>query len=1019
MKKRLFSLFLSLAMALSLMAPLVSAAGETPAVSDNINGQDYTSWSRPVTSYLMENEAGGLTRVEYIKGQIVVENYSSDFAFQSGRTIPMELSTWGGFFAGADYNFFVFGQQNSDESDSTEVIRVVKYSTDWNRLGAVSLYGANTAMPFAAGSLRADEYGGQLYIRTCHQMYAGSDGLHHQANLTLCVDQESMRILDSYYVVMNPSVGYVSHSFNQFVLVDSDRNLITLDHGDAYPRGAVLMQYNTKAGEGKFSGLVSATTVQRFSGSIGDNTTGASLGGLAEASSGYVAAYNYDGAAGSGPRTVYLSYIPKNGGAASSRALSSAGTTTPQLVSTGLDGGYLLWNDKDGRTAGNTLSYVRYDGTGGTGTVRTASGSLSDCAPISYNGKVVWYTTDGSTPVFYTLDGSGVTAHPVGGSTQQPETPEQTVKPQETPGPTPTPSVGVERMYAPPTVGPMEAIDADGNLWVWGTDAVYMGYHDMIDEFDRPVQSVPVKTDISGCLATGEGWYVKEDHSLWMWGLRGNISGSYADDHVIISQPVKVMDDVLYCDGVADDRDVLIALKTDGTLWGWGTRGTLTGKDTAGSEPVPVTAPIKLLDNVKEARSSQRGWMALKTDGSLWACGNSNSANLDAQAYTGDQIPLTRVMDGVVAFDLSWQNALAIKEDGSLWVWGNNNYGQVGNGGGYDYHNGSQYVQTTPVKVLDNVVHAKAGYNTYAVTAGGTLWGWGSNSAGQLGFTGGNFTDRDSYSQRPCQSTPVAITTDVYVSEDYVLKTDGSLWACVGDEDSFPGAERQGSMVKVMDNVALPVYIEPNYPEGPTEPTEPELPVSFVDVPFSHWAHAYIQRAADQRWINGVGGGRFAPEGTLSGYEFFTLLGRAFYPEDIRALATSYPNKLWWYTPCTVVYQHGVLEGTASGACRDAQGDWPYQDPAPVISRGEMALAMANLMEDKGVTVTDAQKTAAQAKIGDWNQIPAAYRDAVSTVYALGIITGTSQGTFAPNQGMTRAEAATVLCRLADALAEG
>lgn len=516
MKKRLFSLFLSLAMALSLMAPLVSAAGETPAVSDNINGQDYTSWSRPVTSYLMENEAGGLTRVEYIKGQIVVENYSSDFAFQSGRTIPMELSTWGGFFAGADYNFFVFGQQNSDESDSTEVIRVVKYSKDWNRLGAVSLYGANTAMPFAAGSLRADEYGGQLYIRTCHQMYAGSDGLHHQANLTLCVDQESMRILDSYYVVMNPSVGYVSHSFNQFVLVDSDRNLITLDHGDAYPRGAVLMQYNTKAGEGKFSGLVSATTVQRFSGSIGDNTTGASLGGLAETSSGYVAAYNYDGAAGSGPRTVYLSYIPKNGGAASSRALSSAGTTTPQLVSTGLDGGYLLWNDKDGRTAGNTLSYVRYDGTGGTGTVRTASGSLSDCAPISYNGKVVWYTTDGSTPVFYTLDGSGVTAHPVGGSTQQPETPEQTVKPQETPGPTPTPSVGVERMYAPPTVGPMEAIDAGGNLWVWGTDAVYMGYHDMIDEFDRPVQSVPVKTDISGCLATGEGWYVKEDHSLWM-----------------------------------------------------------------------------------------------------------------------------------------------------------------------------------------------------------------------------------------------------------------------------------------------------------------------------------------------------------------------------------------------------------------------------------------------------------------------------------------------------------------------
>ena len=335
MKKRLFSLFLSLAVTLSLTALPVSAESGSPAVSDNINDQDYTSWSKPVASYLMENEAEGLTRVEYIDGQVVVEDYASDFTFQSGRTIPMELSLWGGFFAGADYNFLVFGQKNPDENDSTEVVRVVKYSKDWQRLGQASLYGANTTTPFDAGSLRMDEYGGQLYIRTCHQMYASSDGLHHQANLTICVEQESMTVLDSYSQVMNPTVGYVSHSFNQFVLADSDQNIITLDHGDAYPRGAALMRYNAKAGSGKFSGLVTNISLQKFSGQTGANTTGASLGGLAETSSGYVAAYNYDGAAGSGPRTVYLGYVPKDGVTASSRAVSSAGTTTPQLVSTG------------------------------------------------------------------------------------------------------------------------------------------------------------------------------------------------------------------------------------------------------------------------------------------------------------------------------------------------------------------------------------------------------------------------------------------------------------------------------------------------------------------------------------------------------------------------------------------------------------------------------------------------------------------------------------------------------------
>ena len=213
MKNRLISLLLTGALALSLVTLPAAAAGSAPVESDNRNDQDYFVWSTPVNSYLMENRTGGLTRVEYTGGQIVVEDYSSDFVFQSGRTIPMELSIWGGFFAGADYNFFVFGQKNPTESDRTEVIRVVKYSKDWQRLGQASLYGANTTVPFDAGSLRMDEYGGYLYIRTCHEMYTNSDGLNHQANLTMAVRQSDMSVTDSYYEVMNTDYGYVSHSF--------------------------------------------------------------------------------------------------------------------------------------------------------------------------------------------------------------------------------------------------------------------------------------------------------------------------------------------------------------------------------------------------------------------------------------------------------------------------------------------------------------------------------------------------------------------------------------------------------------------------------------------------------------------------------------------------------------------------------------------------------------------------------------------------------------------------------------
>ena len=55
--------------------------------------------------------------------------------------------------------------------------------------------------------------------------------------------------------------------------------------------------------------------------------------------------------------------------------------------------------------------YAAYSADGSIGPVQTvADAALSDCQPIVYNGKVVWYTTTNSAPVFYTLDGSGLKA---------------------------------------------------------------------------------------------------------------------------------------------------------------------------------------------------------------------------------------------------------------------------------------------------------------------------------------------------------------------------------------------------------------------------------------------------------------------------------------------------------------------------------------------------------------------------------------------------------------------------------
>jgi len=404
--KRLTALLCVLALMLTL-SPAAFAAG-TPAASSNINQQDQTDYrGSTVKSYLYENGQGGLTRVEYTGNQVVVEDYDSSFALQNSRTLSMELPIWGGFFAGSDANYLIFGQSNDGESSSAEVMRVVQYSKDWQRQGQASVLGANTRVPFKSGSLRCAEYGGFLYIRTCHGMFQTSDGMNHQANMTVQIQESGMTVVDSFCDVMNVSVGYVSHSFNQFILIDQDHNIIAADHGDTYPRGLVLVKYHNKAGSPKFQGNCTSSIIQTFAGPAGQNCTGASLGGLAETTGGYVTAYNYDGAAKTGPRDVYLGFTAKNGLTSKATKISgTSGSTTPVLAPAGLDGGYVMWNAKSG--GGNTLYYAAYSGDGSVGAVKTAAAPLSDCQPISYNGQMVWYVTNKSAPTFYGLDSSGV-----------------------------------------------------------------------------------------------------------------------------------------------------------------------------------------------------------------------------------------------------------------------------------------------------------------------------------------------------------------------------------------------------------------------------------------------------------------------------------------------------------------------------------------------------------------------------------------------------------------------------------
>lgn len=401
----------------SLVPSAFGANAVSPAVSDNVYHNEYSgNWASPIESYLYQ-DGELLVRVETIDGQLIVEYYDASFQLVSAKTIALdaEFPLWGGFFAGETYNFVILGQENPEENDFVEVIRIMQYSKDWERLDQIGLAGVNTTEPFRAGSLRCAEGNGMLYVRTSHQMYASpNDGLNHQANMTIVLREEGMTVEDLHYLVEETAYGYVSHSFNQFVLIDESGNFVALDHGDAYPRAAVVSRTGpTVAYETSY--------LMEFPGEIGDNYTGACVGGLVETRAGYVAAYNYGDT--NTQRDVYLSYVPKEVAQGLETHQITAYTTemggnhsagNPMLVSTGMDGGYVLWRlrtlEEDVYQRSNQICYAQYNRYGEVSDITAVDGALSDCQPIVYNGKVTWYVTDDSAPVFYTLDQNGVSA---------------------------------------------------------------------------------------------------------------------------------------------------------------------------------------------------------------------------------------------------------------------------------------------------------------------------------------------------------------------------------------------------------------------------------------------------------------------------------------------------------------------------------------------------------------------------------------------------------------------------------
>lgn len=353
----------------------------------NCESNNYFSYGKIINSYLTEIDNHTLMRVENTENDLFAQ-YIKDGIIESTRNINRELPLFGGFFAGKDAYYLVFGQDNATESDSVEVIRVVKYDKNWNRLGACSLKKIDTHQPFEDGCLRMTEYNGVLYIHTCHTFYKEKDGLNHQANMTFEINEKDMTLKDSFIDPEVNTIYMVSHSFNQFIKTDGEK-VYRIDQGDCNPRGIILSTYpidRSARTSTKMEYLLHIPLIEQ-----GDmNYTGVAIGGFELSSDGLLVAYSqHINDDINGISNIRVLFRQEDGTVTIHKFDSDTNCQAPALVKITDDQFLLMWKE------GDHYKMVRLNAAGEQVSPIVAKNiRLSDCQPVCLSdGSVAWYAT--------------------------------------------------------------------------------------------------------------------------------------------------------------------------------------------------------------------------------------------------------------------------------------------------------------------------------------------------------------------------------------------------------------------------------------------------------------------------------------------------------------------------------------------------------------------------------------------------------------------------------------------------
>jgi len=183
-----------------------------------------------------------------------------------------------------------------------------------------------------------------------------------------------------------------------------------------------------------------------------------------------------------------------------------------------------------------------------------------------------------------------------------------------------------------------------------------------------------------------------------------------------------------------------------------------------------------------------------------------------------------------------------------------------------------------------------------------------------------------------------------------------------------------------------------------------EKATSFSDVRQGQWFYKDVMLLTGKGIITGVtkpvnGVGKYDPQGTVTLGQFLAISTRLVAAKYIKEATGA---KHWAEANYKAAVESGLIKSSDFGS----SVEW-LNSP---ISREDMAYILVNIAKANGETLTI--KTGIKNNIGDYGQISSMRREAVEKAYSNGLLVGDNTGNFNPRKSLTRAEVATVFCRV-------